>query len=73
MREDRIGIPKQHLKDTSGKQDKDYSVYWEKSKGDLKIHSWTVINKSKKAKNVNLLATYDAPFSLETLRATHYT
>ena len=58
LQNNRVGLPPA-LKDASKRANFDYKVYWEKTKGDMKIHSYTVKNKSKPAKNVNLLTTLD--------------
>ena len=58
IQNNRVGVPAP-LKTPEGKKNLDYVAYWEKTKGDLKLHSYTVQNKSGKAKNVNVLTTLD--------------
>ena len=58
LQNNKPGIPTE-VKNPNGREKFSYEVYWEKSKGDLQIHSYHVRNKSGKGKNVNLLSTFD--------------
>ena len=58
LQNNKPGIPTE-LKDTKNRTPFSYQVYWEKSKGNLQIHSYHVRSKAGKGKNVNLLSTFD--------------
>ena len=58
LQNNRPGIPKA-LKDPSKRENFSYQTFWEKSKGDMKIHSYTVKKKKGNTKNINVLTTLD--------------
>ena len=52
----RQGIPKE-IKDLKDREQNSYEVYWEKTRGDMTLHSYAVKTKSTGDRNVFLLST----------------